>query len=120
MTVLASVIGHNRRAGHLLLEAGALALSKDVSADEFRPGTGYGLVCDGGDGVPLPGLAVAAVAQEHGMVPVADPAAFDRLPVGARVRILPVHACLTAAAWRHYDVIEDGRVVDRWDRCAGW
>lgn len=119
MTVLASVVGHNRRAGHLLLDAGAIALSKDVSADEFRPGTGYGLVCDA-SGAPLPGLAVTSVAQEHGMVPVADPAAFDRLPVGARVRILPVHACLTAAAWPHYDVIEDGRVVDRWDRCAGW
>jgi len=120
LSVLASVIGHNRRAGHLLLDAGAIALSKDVSAEEFRPGTGYGLVCDAAEGAPLPGLAVAAVAQEHGMVPVGDAAAFERLPVGARVRILPVHACLTAAAWTHYDVIEDGRVVDRWDRCAGW
>ncbi|MSO80093.1 MAG: hypothetical protein EXQ97_00215 [Alphaproteobacteria bacterium] len=73
VSVLASVIGHNRRAGHLLLDAGAIALSRDVSAEEFRPGTGYGLVCDAGYGAPLPGLAVTSVAQDHGMVPVADP-----------------------------------------------
>ncbi|MBM3558588.1 MAG: DSD1 family PLP-dependent enzyme [Alphaproteobacteria bacterium] len=120
LSVLASVIGHNRRAAHLLLDAGAIALSKDLSADEFRPGTGYSLVCDAAGGAPLPGLAVASVAQEHGIVPLADPALFDRLPVGARVRVLPVHACLTAAAWDHYVVVEAGEPVDRWDRCAGW
>ncbi|MSO80092.1 MAG: hypothetical protein EXQ97_00210 [Alphaproteobacteria bacterium] len=42
------------------------------------------------------------------------------MPVGARVRILTVHACLTGAAWPHYDVIEDVRVVVLWDRCAVW
>lgn len=120
LSVLASVIGHNRRAGHLLLDAGALALSKDVSADAFAPGTGYGLVCDAATAAPVPGLAVAATAQEHGVVPVSDPALFDRFPVGARVRVLPVHACLTAAAWDHYVVVDGGEAVDRWERCAGW
>jgi D-serine deaminase-like pyridoxal phosphate-dependent protein len=38
------------------------------------------------------------------------------------VRILPNHACATAAQHRHYDVIgPDGRsIVAAWPRIAGW
>ena len=119
LSVLASVIGHNRHAGHLVLDAGGLALSKDVGANEFRPELGYGEVCDV-DLAPLHGLFVSAVSQEHGQVPVADPCDFERLPLGAKVRILPNHACITAAAYDAYHVIENGDGVDRWDRINGW
>src|SRR5262249_59008452 len=47
-SVLASVIGHNRQGGALILDAGALALSKDVGANRHRPGVAYGHVCDAG------------------------------------------------------------------------
>lgn len=120
LSVLASVIGHNRHVGHLLLDAGALALSKDLSATEFRAEVGYGEVCDPATLEPWPGLYVRDVHQEHGVVPVPDPALFERLPVGSKVRILPNHACITAAAHDRYHVIEDGRVVDEWDRINGW
>ena len=119
VSVLASVIGHNRHAGHIVLDAGALALSKDVSANDFRPEIGYGEVC-GMDLTPFPGLYVQRVSQEHGVVPVADPADFDRLPIGAKVRVLPNHACITAAAYDRYNVIENGAVIDEWDRVNGW
>jgi len=36
------------------------------------------------------------------------------------LRILPVHACMTAAAYDHFNVIENGAVVDKWDRVNGW
>ncbi len=120
LSVLASVIGHNRRAGHLVLDAGALALSKDVSARETRPEVGYGEVCDVRTLAPCPGLYVAAVSQEHGLVPVPEPSWFDRMPIGAKVRIIPNHACITAAAYDRYHVVEGVAVVAEWPRTNGW
>ncbi len=122
LSVLATVIGHNRRAGRILIDAGALALSKDVSAGEFMPQAGYGLVCPLEGGAPLDGLHVADVHQEHGLIAGAggDPP-YDALPVGTRLRILPNHACITAAAHGAYHVVEGGTdVIDVWDRINGW
>lgn len=120
LSVLASVIGHNVHAGHLLIDAGALALSKDISVHEFRPEVGYGEVCDPATGVSLAGLFVRDVHQEHGMIPVTERSWFERLPVGAKVRILPNHACITAAAYDRYHVLEGETIVDEWDRINGW
>jgi D-serine deaminase-like pyridoxal phosphate-dependent protein len=122
VSVLASVIGHNRRAGRVLVDAGALALSKDVSAGEFLPGVGYGLVCPAGSTEPITGLHVAEVHQEHGLIAANDGAPpYDALPIGAKVRILPNHACMTAAAHGSYHVVEGGSgVIDQWPRCGGW
>ncbi len=120
LSLLASVIGHNEHAGHLLVDAGALALSKDTSAGEFRPEVGFGEVCDVWTLKPFPGLFIREVHQEHGIVPVPERVWFERLPVGSKVRILPNHACLTAAAYSGYQVIENGLIVDTWDRINGW
>ena len=120
LSVLATVIGHNVDAGKLLLDAGGLALSKDTGATAFRPEVGYGEVCAAIGCLPLPGLYVTAVSQEHGHVPVPDAAVFDALPVGTKVRVLPNHACMTAAAYDEYVVIENGAVVERWPRVNGW
>jgi D-serine deaminase-like pyridoxal phosphate-dependent protein len=120
LSVLASVIGHNRHKGHILLDTGALALSKDISAHDEHPEVGYGEVCDAESLESLNGLFVAAVSQEHGIVPVGDDTLFDRLPIGTQVRILPNHACITAAGYAHYDVLEDGKITAQWDRVNGW
>jgi D-serine deaminase-like pyridoxal phosphate-dependent protein len=117
LSVLATVIGHQRGAGRLLLDAGALALSKDTSAAARLPDAGYGWVCDL-DGERLADLRVAGVDQEHGYVEGAIP--FDRLPVGTRVRVLPNHACLTAACHDRYQVLHGTEVMATWDRCRGW
>ncbi len=122
LTVLASVIGHNRRAERILIDAGALALSKDVSAGEFMSHVGYGLVCPAAASAPMDGLYVAEVHQEHGLIaaPEGTPP-YEALPVGTKVRILPNHACITAAAHAAYQVVEGGdEVVDRWGRVNGW
>lgn len=126
VSVLASVIGHHRGRNHILLDAGALALSKDSGANEHRPGTGYGAVCLAAAERPEPGLAVLHLHQEHGIVghgkglDAIDPLPFARFPVGARVRVLPSHSCITAAAYDRYYVTEGERVVDVWDRVGGW
>jgi D-serine deaminase-like pyridoxal phosphate-dependent protein len=120
ISVLASVIGHQRRGPSLILDAGALALSKDIGANLLMPNAGYGRVCDVATGQPLGSLTVGTVHQEHGAVPLPDETWFARLPIGSLVRILPNHACLTCAAYDSYDVLRAGEVAEKWPRIGGW
>jgi D-serine deaminase-like pyridoxal phosphate-dependent protein len=120
VSVLASVIGHNRAGRALILDAGALALSKDIGANTHLPDARYGYVCDPLTLARLGPLAVDGVHQEHGTVTVPDESWFARLPVGSPVRILPNHACITCAAYEAYDVISGPAVVGRWSRINGW
>jgi len=120
VSVLASVIGHNRAGRSLVLDAGALALSKDLGANRYLPDAGFGYVCDPVTLERLGSLSVGAVHQEHGTVTLDDEAWFSRLPVGSLVRVLPNHACLTCAAYDAYDVVRGDAVVDRWARVNGW
>jgi D-serine deaminase-like pyridoxal phosphate-dependent protein len=114
LSVLATVIGHRRDRATILVDAGGLALSKDPGQ-----GGGYGRLVDAATGAPL-GLAVASVNQEHGLVPASD-ADFARLPIGSLVRILPNHACMTAAAHERYHITEAGaEVAETWERCNFW
>jgi D-serine deaminase-like pyridoxal phosphate-dependent protein len=120
VSVLASVIGHNRQGPALILDAGALALSKDIGANKHRPGAGYGYVCDAQTLARHGALAVDVVHQEHGTVTIPDESWFERLPVGSFVRILPNHACLTCAGYDAYHVLRGGEFADRWNRVNGW
>ena len=120
VSVLASVIGHNRAGRAIILDAGALALSKDIGAHRFLPGAGYGWVCDARRLARLGNLAVDNVHQEHGTVAVDDDTWFERLPVGSLVRVLPNHACITCAAYDVFDVVQGDAVADRWERVNGW
>ncbi len=121
ITVLASVIAHRRDENALLIDAGGLALSKDRATAALENDCGYGLVCDSSTAEPIPRLIVESVHQEHGHVTGPDPLPFDRLPVGSKVRVLPNHVCMTAAAYDAYNVIDGGGdVIATWDRCNGW
>ncbi|NKB56846.1 MAG: hypothetical protein GKS00_10970 [Alphaproteobacteria bacterium] len=120
LSVLATVIGHNKHIGQIVIDAGALALSKDISANAHWPQVGYGSLCDAETMAPLEDLHVAKVSQEHGVIPVTDAAAYDRLPIGSKVRVLPNHACITAAGYSCYHVVEGTQIVDEWDRVNGW
>ena len=119
MSVLSSVIGHNKAAGKILLDAGGLALSKDRSADRFRPEVGYGQICNE-DGTIVPELYVTSVSQEHGHVRIRDVNDYALFPVGSHLRILPIHACMTAAAYDYFHIIENGVLFEKWDRVNGW
>ncbi len=119
LSVLTSVIGHNKAAGKILLDAGGLALSKDRSADQFRPEVGYGQICNPG-GAIVPGLYVTSVSQEHGHVRVRDENDYALFPLGSFVRILPIHACMTAAAYDYFNIVENGVISEKWDRVNGW
>ena len=119
ISVLASVIGHNRQHGRVLVDAGFLALSRDRGTSDFPVDWGYGAVCDATTGKPIDGLRVESTNQEHGII--TGDIDWDRFPIGGRVRILPNHACATAAAYDRYFVIDgDASVTDVWGRINGW
>ena len=121
-SVLATVIGHQRQKGWILVDAGWMALSRDRGTAKQAVDQGYGVVCDL-DGVPYPDLIVADANQEHGIVAVrrGSSAPLPDLPVGAMVRILPNHACATAAQHDRYHVVEgDGALRAVWPRISGW
>ncbi|MEM7225095.1 MAG: alanine racemase [Pseudomonadota bacterium] len=122
LSVLATVIGHQPSSGRVLIDAGALALSKDIGANHFLDKVGYGLVCAPDSTHLMGGLYVATAYQEHGMVAAPDgPPPYENLPVGSRVRVLPNHACMTAAAHGAYQVVDGSdEVIDTWGRVNGW
>lgn len=118
VTVLASVIGVY--SDRLIVDAGGLALSKDTSAQRHHRAVGYGLVQNLA-GVTLPGAYVEKANQEHGIITGMSADQLGLLAVGDRLRILPNHVCMTAAAHPGYHVVDGGtEVVARWPRVNGW
>ena len=120
--VIASVIGHNRRHGRVLIDAGFLALSRDRGTADLPVDWGYGAVCEPLGGAVLEDVFVASTNQEHGSLEARSGSIdFERFPVGRRLMILPNHACATAAAFDRYFVTDGNRrIVDVWERVNGW
>jgi D-serine deaminase-like pyridoxal phosphate-dependent protein len=121
LSVLATVIGHQREKGWTITDAGWMAMSRDRGTAAQAVDQGYGLVC-ALQGTPIPDLIVVGANQEHGIVAPrpGGGARVPDLPVGARLRVLPNHACATAAQHDRYHVLRDGTVVAEWPRFGGW
>jgi D-serine deaminase-like pyridoxal phosphate-dependent protein len=124
VSVLATVIGHRRDMNCALIDAGALALSKDRStgASGLPEDIGFGMVMDAACQRRIDRVRVGHVYQEHGMLYSDGDFPFDQLPVGSRVRVLPNHACMTAAMYDSYHVVNgtDDSDVQVWPRINGW
>lgn len=120
LTVLAAVVHRDGQRSKIVLDAGAIALSKDRGPVDFDAACGYGRILDL-EGNDL-GLSLNAISQEHGEVVVGDVrlGLLDRLKVGTRVRIIPNHSCLTAAQHSQYQVLEGERIVAQWAIHRGW
>lgn len=122
LSVLATVIGHQKDKGWTILDAGWMAMSRDRGTAKQRVDQGYGVVCDI-DGTPLQDFILVDANQEHGVMARRPGSAGEplHLPVGTQVRILPNHACSTAAQYGYYNVTGPGHEVkDRWHRVSGW
>ncbi|HET7401833.1 MAG TPA: hypothetical protein VFJ62_08635, partial [Usitatibacter sp.] len=121
ISVLASVIGHQREKEWVLVDAGWMAMSRDRGTAQQAVDQGYGLVCDI-DGRPFGDLVVSEANQEHGIVTRRDGGAidFERFPIGSRMRILPNHACATAAQHAEYQVLREDGSHEVWERFSGW
>jgi D-serine deaminase-like pyridoxal phosphate-dependent protein len=120
VSVLASVIGR-RNDGKAIIDVGWMALSRDPGRSARTGSPTFGAVCDV-EGRLLPGLAVVGVNQEHGIVGPLDAGVDCRLQIGSRVRILPNHACATAAQHERYYVVRDSspNIEAVWPRFGGW
>jgi D-serine deaminase-like pyridoxal phosphate-dependent protein len=121
LSVLTSVIGHQAARGRLIVDAGWMALSRDRGTAAQRLDQGYGLVCSADD-VVIGDLIVASANQEHGIVARRDGGPLDvsRYPLGTLLRILPNHACATAAQHGRYHVLDGDTVAAIWPRFGGW
>ena len=115
-TVLAGVVSHYPGRNQMLIDAGAVALSKDPGATHKFPGREvvYGAV------LGHPQLKITSLSQEHGLVTADSSIPFQRHPIGSQLRIVPNHSCLTAACFPEYQVVEGDRVKESWRPLRGW
>ncbi|WQF82090.1 Putative alanine racemase, D-serine dehydratase-like domain, PLP-binding barrel [Colletotrichum destructivum] len=123
--VLAEVCSVYPERNEALINAGTIALSKETG-----PSPGFGSV------VGKPGWAVVRMSQEHGIVGEAEvttagagsknagPERRDveaNFEVGDRVFLNVQHACITAAAFYVYYVVDEDDIVrDTWVPWKGW
>ncbi|WP_233158045.1 alanine racemase [Actinokineospora bangkokensis] len=122
LSVVTTVIGHRPEKGWVLTDAGWMATSRDRGTAAQPVDQGYGLVADL-DGTLIPDLLMSGASQEHGTLTTRAGSGADLpdLPVGTRLRILPNHACATAAQHEAYQVVAGSRTVEAvWPRVRGW
>jgi D-serine deaminase-like pyridoxal phosphate-dependent protein len=116
-SILATVISSFPERQRAVVDAGALALSKDPGPTHVDPGCGFGRIVSVDDQHPLPGLRLTSISQEHGVVEGPGTVA---LQPGTRLRILPNHSCLSAACLDRYHVVRGTEIVDEWRPFRGW
>lgn len=122
ISVLVTVIGHQPEKGWVITDGGWMAMSRDRGTAGQALDQGYGVVCDV-EGRVIDGLVMSGANQEHGIVSRRDGALWDArtFPVGTRLRILPNHACATAAQYDGYFVLADGALTgEYWNRFNGF
>ena len=116
-SVLATVISVDTEQGRSIVDAGALALSKDPGPTHVEPECGFGLPVTLEDQHPLPGLRLIGLTQEHGTL---TGPGVEALHPGTQIRILPNHSCLSAACFDRYHVLRGNEVVEEWHPVRGW
>ncbi len=125
LSVLTTVIGHQREKGWAIVDAGWMAMSRDRGTQSQAQDYGYGQVCDA-QGRPMDGYLLISANQEHGVVTVSNRtglAALDiasELPVGTQLRILPNHACATGAQFPEYQLLGADGAITTLPRFYGW
>lgn len=121
ISVITTVIGFNEEKKWLLVDAGWMALSKDRGTASQSTDYKYGLVCDL-SGTSL-GVCIENTSQEHGIIqfPENNSLNLSDFPVGTKLKIIPNHACATAAMHQTYEVISNSEQErTQWNRILGW
>ncbi len=122
ISVLTNVIGHQKERNWVIVDAGWMALSRDRGTSGQQIDQGYGLICDV-KGDLISDAVMISANQEHGVIasrPGTPLLSLEQFPVGSFVRVLPNHACATAAQYDSYHVCEQNNVTDLWSRTNGW
>ena len=122
LSVLTSVISYKKDIEAIIVDAGWMALSRDRGTASQNLDYGYGQVCME-DGTIIKDLIVTNVQQEHGIIQVRKGGSckLPNLSPGDLLRILPNHACATAAAHNKYHVYSSKKEpLKIWERFNGW
>ncbi len=121
VSVLASVISHQPGASHFVIDAGALALSKDTGVAASPSDVHMGSLFENYTSAQLDRrVRLKTLSQEHGKVLAEHPGVIEgKFHVGDKVRILENHSCLTVAHFDEYCVVRGEEVVDRWKILRG-
>jgi D-serine deaminase-like pyridoxal phosphate-dependent protein len=122
LSVLTTVIGHQKEKGWAIVDAGWMAMSRDRGTQRQKRDFGYGLVCNE-NGEVLGDYRMSGANQEHGIVSrsgLPDREIEQRFPIGSRLRILPNHACATGAQHPVYQALGPDGGVETWPRFYGW
>jgi D-serine deaminase-like pyridoxal phosphate-dependent protein len=121
LSVLTTVIGHQAEKGWAIVDAGWMAMSRDRGTQKQSHDFGYGQVCDV-HGQPISGYLMQSANQEHGIIEGNEKGAdiAAKFPVGTLLRILPNHACATAAQFPEYQAMQGHEIQATWPRFYGW
>jgi len=119
-TVLTTVVGSYPDRRVLIVDAGALALSKDLGARQIDPDAGYGVVQSADRTRTFANVHIHALSQEHGHMHIEAEGPFPAFRIGDKLRIIPNHSCLSAALFERYHVVQDGVVTGEWKPVRGW
>jgi D-serine deaminase-like pyridoxal phosphate-dependent protein len=126
--VMSRVIGHYEDRNTMMIDAGATALTKELTPQG-------GMAAIGGDGISskvvTQSVEVYKMSQEVSLVRPVDPKAtfpYKEFPLGSMVNLLPNHSCLAAACFDKYYIIDDPScsfspdeiVVDEWIPVKGF
>ncbi|RBQ76639.1 hypothetical protein FVER14953_09063 [Fusarium verticillioides] len=111
VSVAAEVCSVYPERNEALVNAGVIALSREASAF-----SGFGRV------VGSPAWGVVRLSQEHGILGTSEGRKVDEdYKVGQKVQLWCNHACIAAAAFYVYYVVdEQGMVRDTWIPWKGW
>ena len=115
-SVLSTVIGIYPHRKEILIDAGGIALSKDEGPCD--PEHRYGLIVDPLTQEPIAQCNLHALSQEHGKIRYSG--ITPPLSIGAQVRILPNHSCMTAAAHATFYLTRGATVNGLWTPVKGW
>ena len=124
-SVLTTVIGHQKEKGQVIVDAGWMAMSRDRGTARQHEDFGSGLVSDpSGHPVRRLDVRMTGANQEHGILQAVAGEALkpEDFPVGRRLRILPNHACPTAAPYEKLLLVDDETLTVKaaLDHVRGW
>eukprot|EP01100_Stratorugosa_tubuloviscum_P010436 TRINITY_DN4474_c1_g3_i1.p1 TRINITY_DN4474_c1_g3~~TRINITY_DN4474_c1_g3_i1.p1 ORF type:complete len:444 (-),score=203.48 TRINITY_DN4474_c1_g3_i1:118-1260(-) len=107
--VIATILSHYPERNAILVNAGALALSKDSAGLDS-----WGII------IGHENLKFARISQEHGIITSSGTIDFNSLPIGSNLKIIPNHSCLSAACFKKYYVVQNDKIVDIWRPISQW
>ncbi|MDT0595406.1 alanine racemase [Glaciecola petra] len=128
ISVMGSIIGFQKEKQMALCDAGWMAMSRDRGTAGHKIDQGYGLICDK-NGALIANMLMTSANQEHGIISMrkantqrgkSTDFPFALFSIGDLIRILPNHACATAAQYNHFYLVDGDKVIKTLPSISGW